>query len=67
MNRRNFIHALIRIGILTVIAIFVGIFASKGKITRPGECVSGFQCNGCSSINNCKLPESKKFRNNVRR
>ncbi len=67
MNRRNFIHALIRTGILTAMAIMVGLFASKGKITRPGDCISGFQCNGCSSLNDCKLPESNKFRKNVRR
>ncbi len=67
MNRRSFIHALIRTGILTAMAIMVGLFASKGKITGPGDCVSGFQCNGCSKLNDCKLPESKKFRNNGRR
>ncbi len=67
MNRRSFIHALIRTGILSAMAIMVGLFASKGKITQPGDCVSGFQCKGCSSLKDCKLPESKNFRNHGRR
>jgi hypothetical protein len=64
MNRKHFILILLRTVILGIFALMIGIFASNGKITRPGDCVSGFQCKACGELKNCRLPESDTARNN---
>lgn len=64
MNRRDFINRLARTGFLAVFAVMIGIFASRGKITRGNECVAEFQCKGCGKLKACRLPESEKFRKN---
>lgn len=62
MNRRRFINALLRTGILGAFAILTGVFVAKGKITRDSECIADFQCRGCRKLKACRLPESENFR-----
>jgi len=66
MKRTDFIHTIIRVFILGIIAVLTGFFAIKDKIGNPGECSSDFQCSGCNKINGCMLPQSANYKKNER-
>jgi hypothetical protein len=62
MNRKAFIHQLVRGGIFTAMAILAGVFLYRRQISVEKECGLNFQCRSCSRLKDCKLPEAKNER-----
>ena len=62
MNRKAFISALIRGGILGSMALLAGVLLSRRQISLEKECGLGIQCRSCSSLKGCKLPDAEKER-----
>jgi hypothetical protein len=62
MNRKAFLSALIRGGILGSMALLAGVLLSRRQISLEKECGLGIQCGRCSSLKICKLPEAEKER-----
>lgn len=64
MNRKEFITALARISILSVMAVMTGVFVFRNKVTVQSECTVNRYCKGCGKLAGCKLPKAKKERKN---
>jgi hypothetical protein len=62
MNRKAFLSALVRGGILGAMALLAGVLLSRRQISMDKECGLDIQCRGCSSLKTCKLPEAEKER-----
>jgi len=64
MNRKAFISALVRGGILGSMALLAGVLFSRRQVSLEQECGLGFQCGNCSKMKSCQLPEAEKERGN---
>lgn len=62
MNRKEFISTAARLIILSVMAVLVGVFAFKGKLTGESTCPDSKYCKGCSKLAKCSLPNALKER-----
>ena len=63
MNRKEFIAALGRVSILSILTVLVGIFVFRDKITVQSECTVNKYCKRCDQLQNCTLPEALKEKN----
>ncbi len=59
MNRKAFIYALARGGILATMALLAGVLISRKQISLEKECGLNLQCRNCSRVKACELPEAK--------
>lgn len=64
MNRKSFLSALVRGGILGSMALLTGVLFSRKQLTLEKECGLSVQCRNCSKLKNCQLPEAEKERGN---
>ena len=64
MNRKAFISALVRGGILASMALLAGILFSRKQISLEKECGLNLQCRNCSKLKACDLPDAKNERGN---
>ena len=62
MDRRHFIHRVVRGGVLAALAVLTGILFARQQVTLQGECSDNFQCKNCSKLSRCTLPEADKIR-----
>mgnify|MGYP006283912681 CR=1 FL=1 len=62
MNRKEFIHALARISVLSAMTAMVGIFVFRDKISVRSECTINRFCKGCGELNTCSLPRALKIK-----
>jgi hypothetical protein len=59
MNRKAFIHTLVRGGILATMALLAGVLISRKQISLEKECGLNLQCRSCTRLKACELPEAK--------
>jgi hypothetical protein len=62
MNRKAFIHTLVRGGILATMALLAGVLISRKQISLEKECGLNLQCRSCTRLKACELPEAKSER-----
>lgn len=62
MDRRSFVAAAGRVGILAAMATLVGVFAFRNKISLQRNCTFSKHCRGCSRLTTCALPAGIKER-----
>jgi Na+-translocating ferredoxin:NAD+ oxidoreductase subunit B len=61
-TRRNFIHTLVRGGILSGLTFFTGLLVFR---SRKGGCTLNYACENCPKAGSCDLPEAKPIRQTV--
>lgn len=63
MDRKAFIHQLIRGTILLSFGAMVAFFYRNGKITANEACNLDTPCSNCKELQKCPLPQALKQRN----
>jgi len=62
MNRRNFIDRAGRGVLLGGLAIVTGVLVARKQVARETQCSADFQCQSCSKLSKCQLPEAETER-----
>jgi len=66
MNRRHFIQAVIRGGMLGGLLLIPGIFLTRRQVKGKGECPASFRCAGCGKLERCTLPEAVRMKETIK-
>jgi hypothetical protein len=64
MNRRRFIHGMVRGGLLASMTMVAGILVSRKQISLQKECGLKSPCRNCRILEDCRLPAAEKERIN---
>ena len=62
MVRRDFIHSMVRGGLVAALAALTGFLVTRREVTLQADCAENFQCRSCSKLSRCELPEAKTLR-----
>ena len=62
MNRKTFIHQLVRGGILAALAVLSGTLLSRRQVRLERDCAGELPCRSCRKLSSCSLPEAEKER-----
>jgi hypothetical protein len=62
MDRRSYIHTVVRGGILGVLAFAGALLVSRRQVELESSCGENFACKSCRKLSRCKLPEAHEER-----
>jgi hypothetical protein len=62
MDRKAFIHLLVRGGLLSGLALVTGTLLSRRQVSLSRECDTGLPCRSCRKFERCSLPKAEKER-----
>lgn len=58
MDRRAYLNRFVRGGALGALAVMSGILISRRQVSLLTDCSDHTQCNACSKLKRCELPEA---------
>jgi len=64
LDRKEFLTALSRVSLLTIVMVLIGWLISKDKLSLTSECSVNKYCKNCSKFGGCSLPEALKMKEN---
>jgi hypothetical protein len=66
MSRKEFFSAFARISILSLMAVMVGVFVFRDKISVQPSCTINKYCKDCGKLSDCTLPGALKAKKDGR-